>query len=158
MRKYQLGLRFFLAIIALALFLPLYFNGAIPQRQASAQLEAGSAEGLAVSADRLRALVEVQKNNEPDLFKIPGVVGVGIGSTGTGGDVGIHVYLNEDHPMASTTAVPQRLDGVAVRVLQTDEIKALDGGPAHRLNYPHTGSHGGIHQQCQRNLCWNAGV
>ena len=106
MRKYQVGLRFFLAIITLALFLPLYFNGAIPQRQASAQLEAGSAEGLAVSADRLRALVEVQKNNEADLFKIPGVVGVGIGLTGTGGDVGIHVYLDEDHPMASTTAVP----------------------------------------------------
>ena len=138
MRKYQLGLSFFLAIVTLALFLPLYFNRAIPQRQAGAQLEAGSAEGLAVSADRLRALVEVQKNNEPDLFKIPGVVGVGIGLTGAGGDVGIHVYLDEDHPKASVTALPQRLDGVAVRVLQTDRIKALDGPPGnnHKLNYP----------------------
>jgi hypothetical protein len=83
-------------------------------------------------------LVEVQKNNEPDLFKIPGVVGVGIGLTGAAGDVGIHVYLDEDHPMASTTAIPQRLDGVAVRVLQTDRIKALDGPPGnnHKVNYP----------------------
>jgi len=136
MRRYQSGLVFFLAIITLTLSVPLYFDGVIPQRQASAQQEAGSAEGLAVSADRLRALVEVQRNNEADLFKIPGVVGVGIGLTGTGGDVGIHVYLNEDHPMASTTAIPQRVDGVPVRVLQTDEIKALDGPPGnnHRLN------------------------
>jgi hypothetical protein len=81
--------------------------------------------GLAVSADRLRALVEVQKNNEADLFKIPGVVGVGIGLTGAGGGVGIHVYLDEDHPKASVTALPQRLDGVAVRVLQTDPIKSV---------------------------------
>jgi hypothetical protein len=136
MKKYRLGLVFFLAINTLTLSVPLYFSETIHQPQAIAQQELGSVEGLAVSAERMRALVAVQKNNEADLFKIPGVVGVGIGLTGTGGEVGIHVYLNEEHPMASTTAVPQRLDGVAVRVLQTDEIKALDGGPAHRQNYP----------------------
>lgn len=138
MRKYQLGLKFFLAIVTLALFLPLYFNGAISQRQAGAQLEAGSAEGLAVSADRLRALVEVQKNNEADLFKIPGVVGVGIGLTGAGGGVGIHVYLDEENPRASVTALPRQVDGVEVRVIQTDQIKALDGPPgtSHRQTFP----------------------
>jgi hypothetical protein len=138
MRRYQFGLMFFLAIITVTLSVPLYFNGVIPQRQASAQQEAGSAEGVAVSEDRLHALVQVQKNNEADLFKISGVVGVGIGLGEKGVGLAIHVYLNEDNPNASVTAIPQRVDGVAVRVLQTDEIRALDGPPGnnHRLNYP----------------------
>lgn len=138
MGKYRLGLMSFWGLVVLALFLPLYFNNAIAPQPASAQIEAGNAEGLVVSADRLRTLVEVQKNNEADLFNIPGVVGVGIGSNETGGDLGIHVYLNEDDPRASLTTLPRRLDGVAVRVFQTDQIRAFDGPPGtnHRQTFP----------------------
>ena len=136
MRKYQFGLIFFLVILTLSLSVSLYFNEAIPQRQASAQQEASSTEGLTVSETRLNALVQVQKRNEADLFKISGVVAVGVGLAEKGSDLAIHVYLNEDHPMASTTAIAQRVDGVPIRVLQTGTIKALDGPPGnnHRLN------------------------
>jgi hypothetical protein len=129
-------LSLFLTVITGSVLAPLYFCGVMPP-QVRAQQEAGSVEGLPVSADKLRALVAVQKDYEPELFKIPGVAAVGIGATGTGGDVGIHVYLDESNPRASTTTIPWRVNGVAVRVLQTDQIRALDGPPGnnHRQNF-----------------------
>jgi hypothetical protein len=126
-----------LMMITLSLPMPLYFTEVRPQ-QADAQQEAGSVEGLAIDSNKLHALVTVQKENEPELFRIPGVAAVGIGATGASGEVGIHIYLDESNPQASTTAIPRRLNGAAVRVLQTDPIRALDGPPGnnHRQNFP----------------------
>lgn len=82
-----------------------------------------------VSEEELRPAIEVQRSNENRLFDNPGVVAVGVGLTEDGSGPAIHVYLNVDAPRASAFAISRQINGVPVRVFETDEIKALDGPP-----------------------------
>jgi len=133
MKRYAFSLRvFFLAALILGLSLCLGVNLVFSQ-------EEGSAKGVRVSEEQLRPVLEVQEGNEDKLFGIPGVVAVGTGLAEKGGGLAIHVYFNNrDVPGASRAAIPQRVDSIPVRILETDEIKALDDPPGddHRLIYP----------------------
>ncbi len=82
-----------------------------------------------VSEEELRPAMKVQSKNENKLLGIPGVVAVGVGLAEDGSGPAIHVYLNADAPRASASAISSRIDGVPVRVFETDEIKAFDGPP-----------------------------
>jgi hypothetical protein len=92
----------------------------------SAFSQTSSAKG-AIQVDK----AEIQKaqaalaKHEAMLMKIPGVVGVGVGMMDTGNQAGIHVYLNV-HATGSTLphAIPNQLDNVPVKVIESDEIKA----------------------------------
>jgi hypothetical protein len=82
-----------------------------------------------VSEEELRPAIEVQRRNENKLFENPGVVAVGVGLTEDGSGPAVHVYLNVEAPRASASAISRQINGVPVRVFETDEIKALDGPP-----------------------------
>jgi hypothetical protein len=82
-----------------------------------------------VSEEELRPAIEVQRSNENKLLGIPGVVAVGVGLAEDGSGPAIHVYLNVDAPRASASAISSQINGVPVRVFETDEIKAFDGPP-----------------------------
>jgi len=97
--------------------------------------EASVAEGVAIRAAQLRFVREVQRNNEAWLFSIPGVIGVGIGLDERGDGLALHVHLNVHATGASAAEVPQHVDGVVVRAMETNEIVAYDAGPQHRLQY-----------------------
>ena len=125
-KRYAFSLFF---LIALILGLSLYFRGNLVFSQ-----EEGSAQ--VVSEGQLRSIIAVQRSNEDKLFNIAGVVAVGVGLTEDGRPA-IHVYLNRGIPGASAAAIPTQVDSISVRILETDEIKALDGPPGnnHRLVY-----------------------
>lgn len=91
-----------------------------------------------VSEEELRPAIEVQRRNENTLFDNPGVVAVGVGLTEDGSGPAIHVYLNVEVPRASASAISRQINGVPIRVFETDEIKALDGPPGnnHRKAFP----------------------
>jgi len=82
-----------------------------------------------VSEEELRPAIEVQRKNENKLFDNPGVVAVGVGLSEDWSGPAIHVYLNVNAPRASASAISSRINGVPVRVFETDEIKAIDGPP-----------------------------
>lgn len=82
-----------------------------------------------VSEEELRPAIRVQSQNENKLLGLPGVVAVGVGLSDDGSGPAVHVYLSIDAPRASASAISSRIDGVPVRVFETDEIKALDGPP-----------------------------
>ena len=82
-----------------------------------------------VSEEELRPAIEVQRSNENKLFDNPGVVAVGVGLSEDGSGPAVHVYLNVNAPRASASAISRQINGVPVRVFETDEIKALDGPP-----------------------------
>ena len=90
-----------------------------------------------VSEEELRPAIEVQRRSENKLFDTPGVVAVGVGLTEDGDGPAIHVYLDVDVPRASAAAISRQINGVPVRVFETDEIKALDGPPGnnHRKTF-----------------------
>jgi hypothetical protein len=74
---------------------------------------------------QVRRAQEVLAAHEAHLMGIPGVVGVGVGMTEQGDRAAIHVFVN----VAATggkvpTALPQLLEDVPVRVIQTDAMKA----------------------------------
>jgi hypothetical protein len=95
------------------------------------------AEGTSISVAQLRSVQQVQRNNEAQLFSIPGVIAVGIGLGERGDDLALHVYLNVSAPSASHAAIPQHADSVPVRIIETDEIVPQDGPPGnnHKLQY-----------------------
>lgn len=132
MKRYAFSMKvFFLAVLTLGL--STYFSVNLVFSQAESNPKA-----LKVGEERISAVLEVQENNEDKLFSILGVVSVGTGLA-EGEDVPvIHVYFNKDVAGASRAAIPTQVDSIPVRILETDEIKALDGPPGddHRLIYP----------------------
>jgi hypothetical protein len=63
--------------------------------------------------------------HEAMLMNLPSVVGVGIGMTEEGNQAAIHLYVNA-RATGSTLPldIPTRLDGIPVRVIKTDQIRA----------------------------------
>ncbi len=73
---------------------------------------------------------EVKKEHDSQLMAIPGVVGTGISRDANGHPV-IEVYaelLNE----SLRQQVPEKLDGVAVRIIETGEFEARPSDPSSR--------------------------
>jgi len=63
--------------------------------------------------------------HEARLMSTSGVVGVGVGTTADGNSAAIHVYVNVEATGGTIPpTLPQQLDGVPVRVIKTDEMKA----------------------------------
>jgi len=93
------------------------------------------AEGTSISAEQLLAVQQVQRLHEAQLFSVPGVIGIGIGLTERGDELGLHVYLDVSASGASHGAIAQQADGVPVRLMETDKIEARDAGDAHMLQY-----------------------
>lgn len=122
--------RYASSLTVLVVGLSLCFNALVVFAQ-----EASVAEGVAIRAEHLRVVREVKRNNEAWLFSIPGVIGVGIGLDERGDELALHVYLNVHATGASAAEVPQHVDGVVVRAMETNEIVAYDAGPQHRLQY-----------------------
>jgi gas vesicle protein len=75
---------------------------------------------------RLSRAEEALAKNESKLMSIPGVVGVGVGLTEKGDRPAIHVYFNVKTTGGTIPpSIPKQIDNVPVRVIETDEIKAL---------------------------------
>lgn len=67
----------------------------------------------------------VLSRHEATLLSVPGVMGVGVGATEEGEHVAIHVYVNVNATGGTIPpAIPQQLDDVPVRVIETDEFRA----------------------------------
>src|SRR5919197_1135601 len=82
-------------------------------------------KGTKMNKEQLRVAQEVLAKHEAKLMSIPGVVGVGIGSTKKGNRPAIHVYVNVEATGGTIpAAIPKQIENVPVRVIETDEIKA----------------------------------
>ena len=78
-----------------------------------------------VDEPQLRKAEKVLASNEAKLMALPGVVGVGMGLTETGDQPAIHVFVNTRASRGTIPAgIPKEIDGVRVRIIETDEIKA----------------------------------
>jgi hypothetical protein len=122
----------FLALGALSFGLSLSLNITLIFAQ-----EAGSGEGIRLSAEQLQPALQVQHDHEAQLLSLPGVVGVGVGLTEGTDQLAIHIYRNADALGASAAALPAQLNGLPVRILETDPIVARDGPPGtnHRQGF-----------------------
>ncbi len=66
----------------------------------------------------------IKDRHESDLFKIPGVIGTGIGAADQPGKVAIQVYV--DHATSQIdSAVPAKLEGIPVKVIETGQFTAF---------------------------------
>ena len=82
-------------------------------------------KGAKVDEGQLRRAEQVLASNEAKLMGMPGVVGVGMGLTEKGDRPAIHVYVNKQATGGTvSSAIPKEIDGVTVRIMETDEIKA----------------------------------
>jgi len=79
-------------------------------------LSATSAPVIAASA--------IQDRHESDLFKIPGVIGTGIGAANQPGKVAIQVYVEHETSQIDS-AVPPTLEGIPVKVIETGQFTAF---------------------------------
>jgi hypothetical protein len=87
--------------------------------------QVSSARAAKVDTVELQKAQAALAKHEARLMNTSGVVGVGIGTTADGSYAAIHVYVNvEATGGAIPSALPKQLDGVPVRVIRTDEIKA----------------------------------
>ena len=68
---------------------------------------------------------EVKRRRQPELLRINGVVGVGLGRKD--GEDCINVYVDED-TAAIRAAVPTTVDGVATQIIVSGSFRALGGG------------------------------
>jgi hypothetical protein len=81
--------------------------------------------GERVNQAQVRRAQEVLAAHEARLMEIPGVVGVGVGMTEQGDRAAIQVFVNVVATGGRVPEVlPQQLEGVPVRVIHTDAIKA----------------------------------
>ncbi|MEK7731963.1 MAG: hypothetical protein AAB363_08925, partial [Planctomycetota bacterium] len=76
------------------------------------------------SDDDLSAALRVKVENENDLFRIPGVLGVGIGAAENDPAEAAIVVFFESPRGAVPKTLPTELDGTKVRVILTDTIVA----------------------------------
>jgi hypothetical protein len=79
-------------------------------------LSATSAPVVAASA--------IKDRHESDLFKIPGVIGTGIGTAGQPGKVAIQVYVDHETSQIDS-AVPLTLKGMPVKIIETGQFNAF---------------------------------
>jgi hypothetical protein len=87
--------------------------------------EATSAQALTSVNAAVMHAEQIRARHEDELFRIPGVVGVGIGE-GSEGSPNIVVFVKKNTQAAiSSTAVPKNLDQVPVKVILTSGFKAL---------------------------------
>jgi hypothetical protein len=81
--------------------------------------------GERVNQAQVRRAQEVLAAHEARLMEIPGVVGVGVGTTERGDRAAIHVSVNVVATGGRVpAALPRQLEDVPLRVIQTDAIKA----------------------------------
>jgi hypothetical protein len=74
---------------------------------------------------QLRVAQGVLAKNQTKLMSIPGVVGVGIGSTKKGNRPAIHLFVNVEATGGTIPAdIPKQIESVPVVVIETDQIKA----------------------------------
>src|SRR6059036_2201273 len=90
-----------------------------------------------IQKDNLERVKRIQEKHEKNLFGKAGVtaVGIGLAEGGTDEDLVIHVFLNSNLLGAAAGNVPLDLEGVRVRIVDTDEVRPRDAGPAHRKQY-----------------------
>jgi hypothetical protein len=72
---------------------------------------------------RTRQIMTVQRQAEPAIFAVPGVIGMGIGRTADGSGPAIIVY-STNVATAVASRIPTQLSGVPVRLMLTDEFRA----------------------------------
>lgn len=68
------------------------------------------------------SIQEIQKKHQPDLMRIPGVVGVGIGLEA---DESVLVVLVDKQTRAIRRKVPKQLDGCRLVIQETGVIRAF---------------------------------
>lgn len=82
----------------------------------------GPEEGV-VEIKRVEELKGIQERHEDSVMNIPGVVGIGIGLTEDGKDLAFIVYVEKLTP-AVEAQVPDRIEGVPVRIIESGIFKA----------------------------------
>lgn len=87
--------------------------------------------GALSKAAQFQRVMEIQNQHTDRLMGIPGVLGVGIGLDGN--QAVFHVFLN---PRAGRPeSVPAAIEGVRVKIIETDEFRAFDSGANHQKAY-----------------------
>jgi hypothetical protein len=105
--------------------------GCSSQTASDAGAETGSAPPGSADLNRFDSRImhaeAIRSRHEDDLFRIPGVVGVGIGAaTQNTSDIGIIVFVQRNSKAAATaTALPSHLDQLPVRVVTTSGFRAF---------------------------------
>jgi hypothetical protein len=88
---------------------------------------AAAGEAVAVarpSDDDLNAALQVKVEHENDLFRIPGVLGVGLGAAEDDPEAAAIVVFFESPRGVAPKTLPTELEGTKVRVILTDTIVA----------------------------------
>ncbi len=91
-----------------------------------------------LSRGALAPAAAVQLRHQEDLMQVPGVVGVGLGATESGRPA---IVVLAEH--GAVAGFPASLGGVAVRVMVTGEIWALQQEPRKKCETPPCGGPGG---------------
>jgi hypothetical protein len=77
-----------------------------------------------VSPAAVDAVRRVKERHEPRLLTIPGVVGVGVGrSERVIGQAAIEIYVKQE-TSSLRQAIPDSLEGIEVKIVETGEIQA----------------------------------
>jgi hypothetical protein len=115
----------FICLLALGFKGNLFFSQADPNAQIDKEKE-----------EKMQKIKQIKEKYEKALFSRAGVTAVGIGlrEGGAEDDFSIDVYLNSAAPGAAAAHIPLDLEGVPIRMMESDEFKARDGG-ANRLQY-----------------------
>jgi hypothetical protein len=69
-------------------------------------------------------LKSIQKHHEEAIMSIEGVVGMGIGQDDDGKTPQFEIYVRKHTPELEQK-IPKSLDGVRVRIVETEEFRAL---------------------------------
>ncbi|MFA4915449.1 MAG: hypothetical protein WC560_02105 [Syntrophales bacterium] len=69
-------------------------------------------------------LAEIQTRHEGKLLQIRGVVGIGIGQTADGKDLGFIVHTEKNLSSQSLKRIPASLEGIPVRIIESGEFTA----------------------------------
>jgi len=117
--------KFFLAYVGIIFALSIvHWNGVSIFLNSSLAEAAGPSIGLDINNQGIRRAIEVQKGHEVQLFRIPGVVGVGTG-IGANGQAIIKVFTVR----AGILDIPQRLEEIPVETKVTGMFVAYSDSP-----------------------------
>lgn len=98
--------------------------GVFTDSDTSASMIIQSTSGGPLTPEEMQLARDVQARHEAAVMSLPEVVGMGIGTTDSGVGPAIIVYL-KSMTASARNAVPQQLEGIPVRVIESGEFTAF---------------------------------
>jgi hypothetical protein len=81
-------------------------------------------EAITAQSAEVARLVALKKRHHQAIFKVPGVVGTGVGLAPDTKTPVVEIYVQKDTPEVRQ-ALPQSLDGAPVQIIETGKVRAL---------------------------------